>query len=137
MSANRHQVFDEVVLAGGCADFAAPAAALGAVERERRALDIAAVGDGDEHVFFDDQVFDREVALGLDNLGAARVAEFLFDVFDFRGDERAHLAFVVEQPGEPRDRLLGLLVLGVDFVALQRGQAAQRQVEDRLGLESG
>ena len=79
-----HQVLDEVLLAGGRADLAAPAAPLRAVERERRALDVAAVGDGDEHVFFDDQVFDREVALGLDDLGAARVAELLFDVVEFR-----------------------------------------------------
>ena len=47
MRADGHQVFDEVGLAGGCADFATPAAALGAIERERGALDIAAVGDGD------------------------------------------------------------------------------------------
>jgi hypothetical protein len=68
------------------ADFAAPAAPLGAIERERRALDIAAVRDGDEDVLFDDQVFDREVALGLDNLRAAFVGEFLAYIGELLGD---------------------------------------------------
>ncbi len=87
MRADRHQVLDEVLFAGGRADFAATAAPLRAIERERRALDIAAVSDGDQHVFFDDQILDREVAFGLDDLRAALIGEFLFDVFEFRGDE--------------------------------------------------
>ena len=80
------EVLDEVLFGGGRADFAAAAALLGAVERERSALDIAAVGDGDELVLFDDQIFDRELAFGLDYLGAARIGEFFFDLVELVGD---------------------------------------------------
>ena len=54
------------------------------------------MGDRDQHVFFDDQIFDREFAFALDNLGAARVAEFLFDVDDLVGDELHQFALVGE-----------------------------------------
>ena len=137
MRADGHQVFDEVGLAGGCADFAAPAAALGAIERERCALDIAAVRDGDQHVFVDDQIFDRKIAFGLDDLGAARVAEFLFDVFDFEAISAHHLAFIVEHLGEPRDGVLGFLVLGAILSRSSEVSRREREIEDRLGLKLG
>ena len=54
MRSNRHEMLDEVLLARRRADFAASAALLCAVERKWRALDIAAVRDGHEHIFFDD-----------------------------------------------------------------------------------
>ena len=135
VSRDRDQLLDEIFLAGGRADLAAAAAPLRAIERKRSALDIAAVRDGDQHVFFDDQIFDREIAFGLDYLGAARIAEFLLQLRDVRGDELHQLLLVGEDLLEPRDRLRSLLVLGFDLVALQRGQPAQSQIQDRLGLD--
>jgi hypothetical protein len=50
---------------------------LRAVGRERHALDIAAMGDGHDHVFALDQVFDIFFKFGFNDLGAARrVANF-------------------------------------------------------------
>ena len=50
------------------------------------------------------------------------------------GDQFQQLLLVREDFLQPRDRLDRLLVLGFDLLALQRGQPAQRQVEDRLRL---
>src|SRR5208283_653345 len=134
MRTDRHQMFDEILFAGGRADFAAAAAALRAIERERGALDIAAVRDSDQHVFLDDQVFDREITFGLDNLGAALVGELLADIGELGDDQLIQFFRVGQNLPQPRDRLFGLLVLGLDLFAFERSQPAQREVEDRLGL---
>src|SRR5215472_15738738 len=137
MRGNRHQVLDEVLFDSGGADLAPPAAPLGAIERQRSTLDIAAVGDGDQHILFNDQVLDREIAFALDNLGAARVGEFFLDVLQLIGDKLHQLALVGQDLAEADDVGGDFLVLVFDLAALQRGQTAQRQVEDRLGLDLG
>ena len=48
------EMFDEILFGGSRADLAAAAALLRAIERERGALDVAAVSDGDELILFDD-----------------------------------------------------------------------------------
>ena len=57
------EVADEVLLARAHADAPLAAAALRAVGRDRRALDVAGVGDRDRHVLVGDQVLDAELAL--------------------------------------------------------------------------
>src|SRR5271170_228598 len=122
-------MLDEIELAGGRADLAAAAAALSAIERERRPLDIAAMRNRDQHVFLDDQVFDRKFALGLDYLCAALIGEFLLEIFDLGRDKLHLLALVAKDGLEAGDGVGGFLVFGLDFFALERGQAAQRQIE--------
>ena len=56
------QLRDEVLLVRRRAGDAAPAAPLRAVERLRVALDVAAVGDGDDHLLGRDHVLDVDVA---------------------------------------------------------------------------
>jgi hypothetical protein len=51
-------MFDEILFGGGGADFAAPAALLRSIQRERSALNIAAMRDSDELILFDDQILD-------------------------------------------------------------------------------
>ena len=69
------QVADEVLVARAHADAALAAAALVPVGRNRGALDVAGVGDGDRHVLLGDQVFDAQLARrALDDLRAAVVA---------------------------------------------------------------
>ena len=67
-----------------CAVEPAPAAPLLLVRRDRRALDVAGVRDGDDHVLFGDQVLDRELAFVARDLGAALVAVLLGDVLRAR-----------------------------------------------------
>ncbi len=71
------EVADEVLFARAHADAALAAAALRAVGRDRRPLDVAGVRDRDRHVLVGDQVLDAELAALLDDLGAALVAELL------------------------------------------------------------
>ena len=75
VGAGDEEVLDPVVLLEVGAVEAAPAAALLLVGGDRDPLDVAGVGDGDDHVLFGDQVLDRELALVADDLGAALVAE--------------------------------------------------------------
>ena len=68
------EVLDDVFFLRLHADAALAAAALRAVERQRRALDVAAARHGDDHVLVDDEVLDRDLGRVGDDLGAARVA---------------------------------------------------------------
>ena len=129
------EMLDEVLFGGGRANLAAAAALLRAIERERGALDVAAVRDGDEHILFDDQIFDRELAFGLDDLGAARIGEFFFYFVEFARDQLQQFLLVGENFLVARDESDGLLVLGLDFFALERSEPAQREIEDRLRLQ--
>ena len=65
---------DRVLVLGRHARAALAAAMLGPVGRQRRALHIAAVGDGDDHVLAGDQVLVLDVGVAVDDLrcGAAR-----------------------------------------------------------------
>ena len=116
---------DEIFFAGRRANLAATTPPLRPIERERGALDIAAVRNSDEDVLFDDQIFDREIALGLDDLSAAFVGEFFFDLGQLGGDQLHQFSFVRENRAQMRDRLLDRLVLRLNFIALERSQAAQ------------
>ena len=68
---------DEVLVLGRHALRALAAAALRAVLGQRRALDVAAGGDGDRHVLALDQVLVVEVGVPVDHLGAAGDGEEL------------------------------------------------------------
>ena len=69
----------EILVARCHAGAALAAAALRPVGRQRHALDIAEVRDGDDHVFAGDQVLVVHVRTAFDDLGAARRAEFVAD----------------------------------------------------------
>src|SRR5262249_53691066 len=80
---------------------------------------------------------DRERAFILDDLGAALVAEFLPDVLELVGNQLHQFFGIGEDLLEPYDGLLDLLMLLLDLLALESGQAAQRHVEDRRRLGLG
>ena len=79
---------DEVLVLGRHAGRALAAAALGAVLGQGRALDVAAGGDGDDHVLALDQVLVVEVGVPVDDLGAARHGEELAHLAQLVGDDR-------------------------------------------------
>ena len=84
---------DEILVARRHAGAAAAAAPLRAVGRERHALDVAAVRDGDDDVLALDQVLVLDLALDVDDLGAPRGGELGLDagelVLDDADDARA------------------------------------------------
>ena len=125
---------DEILLARLHAGAALAAAALRPIGRERHALDVAGVGDGDDHILALDQVLVLHLAFLVEDDGAARRGELVLDreqlVLDDRLDAGAR-AQDVEIIGD----LSGELVeLGLDLVAAERGQPLQAQVENGLGL---
>ena len=69
------QARDEILLARLHAGAALAAAPLRAIGRERHALDVALVRDGDDHVLALDQVFVVDLAFFLGDHGAARRGE--------------------------------------------------------------
>ena len=125
---------DEVLVLGRHAGGALAAAALGAVLGQLRPLDVAALGDGDDHVLALDQVLVVEVALPLDDLGAARHGEELLHLAELVGDDRHDprvRAQDVEEVGDPAGELLELVG---DLLDPERGQPLQPEVEDGAGL---
>jgi hypothetical protein len=79
---------DDVVLLQRAARQALAAAFLGAEIDQRRALDVAALRDRDDHVLALDQVLVLHVAGPVDDLGPAGDGEFLAHLGEFVGDDR-------------------------------------------------
>ena len=127
---------DEVLLARAHAGAAFAAAALGAVSRDRDALYVAAVADGDDHVLALDKVLDVLLELDLLNPGAAVVGEPLLHIEELRAQDvekaRARPQDVQAIGDLPADlaQLLG------NLVALEPRQPVQAQIQNgaRLGL---
>jgi len=84
------EVFDEILLFRHNARRALAAPLLRAIQRDRIALDIAAVRDHHDHVFFDNQIFERDFGRFRDDFRAARIAvsgfHFAQFAFDFGSD---------------------------------------------------
>ena len=140
MRVGDQQAPDSVGLAHRHAGDATAAAALDAVGLQRQALDVAAVGQRDHRLLVRDQVFFAEVLdLLLDDLRAPLVAVALLDVLGLFDDQEVDLARVGQQVFEVVDLLDQLLVLVLELLALQRGQAAQLHVQHglRLALATG
>ena len=75
---------DEILFARLHAGAALAAAPLRAVGRERHALDVAGVRNGDDHVLALDQVLVLHLAFLIDDHGAARRGEFALDRGELR-----------------------------------------------------
>jgi hypothetical protein len=110
------------------------AALLLAVGRERQRLDVAGVRDRDDHLLVGDQVLDVDLVLGVGDLRAAVVAVAIADLEQLLADQAHDLGLVAEDVAQPGDPLDDVGVLGLDLVRLERGEALQAQVEDRLRL---
>ena len=112
------------------------AAVLAAVVVAAGALDVPAAGDGDDHLLFGDQVFDAHVAVEAEHdLGAAVVAELGDDLGQLVGDDLALLLRAGEDRLVVGDLELELGEAILDLLALEGGQPAQLQGEDRVGLQ--
>src|SRR5690606_10868685 len=99
-----------------------------------QALDVSGVGQGDDDVFFRDEIFVVDLALFGHDLGAPLVAEPLLDVEKLFFDHVCHLGRIFQQLLQIGDRLQKLGVLGFDLFPLQAGQPSKLHVEDRHGL---
>ena len=113
------------------------AAALLAIGRERERLDVAGLRDRDDHLLVGDQVLHRYLALGVGDVGAAFVGVGAADLGQLLLDDTEDLGLVAEDLAQLLDPLDELGVLLLDLVRLERGEALETQVEDRLCLLGG
>ena len=104
---------------------------------DRQPLDVAGARDRDHHVLFRDQVLELELALGRDDLGAAIVVPAVdrLDLEQLLADHRVDALLVAEDRAELGDPFLQIGVLLLDALALEPGQRAEAEVEDRLRLD--
>ena len=130
----REQVLDPVLLAEVAAPHALAAAGLGAELVDRNGLHVAAVRQREHELLVLDEVEVGEVAgVGRDR-GAALVAVLVPDRGELVLDDAAQLHLVGEDRLQLGDRLRELVELVAQLLALERGQAPQRHVEDVRGL---
>ena len=137
MCGGHEQPRHEILFAHLHAAAAFAAAPLRAIGRERHALDVALVRDSDHHVLALDQVFFLDLAGRFRDHGPARRGKFLLHsrefILDDRLDTRARtqdIEIVGDLGGE-------LVEFFLDFVAAERGQPLQAQIEDGFGLLDG
>ncbi len=122
-----------VLLAG--ADLGA-AAGLAAVGVERQALDVAALAHRHQDLDIRDQVGGADLpGLLTGDAGAAGVAVLALQRLQVALDDLQHPLRVGQDILQLGDLGFDLAVLLLDLFALQGGQAAQLQVQDRLRLE--
>ncbi len=128
---------DEILFARLHAGAAFTAATLRAIGRQRHALDVAQVGDGNDHILALDQILVFHLAFLIDDQGPARRRELVLDGRELRLDDRLDArarAQDFEIVGDLDGELVELLL---DFVAAEGGQALQAQIEDRARLLLG
>ena len=127
-------MLDEILLARAHALAARAAAALLAIGRDRRALQVAGVADRHRNLLVGDQVFQADLGGFVLNDGAALVAVLLLDLFQFLDDDAAQLLLAAENGFVLGDAAANFRQLFQDFVDRQARQAVQLQFEDGVGL---
>src|SRR5258706_15179143 len=114
-----------------------PAAALYAIFRQGRALDIAGMRDRDGYVLALDQVLVFDFDLGFDDLGLARRGELLAHHRELFLDDGEHARTRAQDVEIIRNRDAELLDLLGDLRDAERRQTLQADFEYRLGLFLG
>ena len=113
------------------------AAMLGPIGVQGDALDVAAVGDGDDHVLARDQVLVLHLAIALPDQGATRNSEPILHVDQVVANDGQDV-LAVRQDGQMALDGVGQAVrLAEDVVAAQAGQTRQGQGQDGAGLFVG
>jgi hypothetical protein len=128
---------DEILVARLHAGAALAAALLRAIGRQRHALDVAGMADGDDHVLALDQVLVLDLAGVVEIIGAARRRELVLDRVSsslMMPNRSARASAGCRDNRRSRRELVQLLG---DFLAAERGQALQAQIEDGARLRLG
>ena len=129
------EVADEILLARAHPNATLAAAALHAIGGDRRALDVAGVGDGNRHVFVGDQVLDAEFATLVDDVVRRSSPNRSRIVLQLVDDELDQQLVAREDRAQALDRLHQLGELVDNLLPLQPGQPLELHVEDRLRLD--
>ena len=128
-------MFDEVLVARGAALGTHSAAMLRAVFGQRRALDVAHVRDGDDHVVVGVEILGIELLRSIDDLRAALVAVLLLDLQQLVLDDLHLHRHVGQHLREVGDESHQLVALGNELAVLEARQGAQTHLDDRRSLD--
>src|SRR5207249_2885679 len=91
----------------------------------------------DDHVLLGDEVLELELLLGRDDLRATLVAAGVdrLELEQLLSDQRVDPGGIAEDRAQLADSLLQIGVLLLDALALEAGERAEPEVEDRLRLD--
>ena len=81
------EMLDKILVLQTRATQSASTAPLLSISRDRSALDVTRMGDGDDHILFGDQILDRELAFVAGDLGSALVAVLVGDRLELVADD--------------------------------------------------
>src|SRR5688572_23225314 len=112
-------MLDVIFVLGHRAEPAFAAATLALISRDRRAFDVAVLRDRNRDFFVGDQIFDRIVGAGFGDFGAARIAKFFLNVFEFFDDDPAQRFFVAENLFKFGDQFDNRFVLFDDLLTFE------------------
>ena len=132
-----HDLLDEVLLPGGHGGHALAAAVLGGVGVAGQALDIARMRQRHDAGVLLDQILVNDLVCDLLDARPALIAVLVADGGDFLLDDVADLLPVAENHAVLADCLVQRRQSVLYLLALQTGQASQRQRDDRLRLLLG
>ena len=128
-------MFHHVIAAQLGSTNALTASFLGTVVVGAGALCEAIAGDGDDNIFFGDEVFHRHLSVE-GNDGRAALITILFNDFtEFFGDNRALTFGLGQDILQIFNACTQFGVLVQNLLTFQSGQAAQLQSQDRVGLD--
>ncbi|SPU80184.1 Uncharacterised protein [Brucella suis] len=137
MRVGHEQAGHKIFFLGGHAGTALAAAALRTIGRERYALDIACMTDGDDHILAGNQVFVVHFRAAKTDFGAARRCELVANGNHLFLDDIHHAQARAENIQIIADFLTDLVQLIGHFIAAERGEALQTQIENGASLFFG
>src|SRR5690606_10589950 len=137
MSIRHKEARNEILILCGHARTALAAAPLRAIGRERNALDIAVMADGDDHILALDKILILELAFRFRKFRAARRRKFIFDRRQLVAHDAEHTLAGAENIEIVLDLLAKPLQLIPNFITAKRSEALQAQFKDRARLLFG
>ena len=133
----REDLGDDVVGLQGGSDHSAPTAPLPPVRLDGQSLHVAATADRDDDVLVLDEVFFGELPLRGSDLRAPGVRVLPPDLQQLLLDHTEDRLGVLQEGLQPANGGEELLVLVLELLPLQPGQATKRHVQDVVGLDLG
>ena len=134
MGRGHYQVLNKIVIPGGDSRYSLSPSLLGPVGIRGNPLNISQMGKGYCHILFFHQILFIQLSFITDDLGAALVAVFLFNLQELVFNNSHQQLLVVQQGVVVVDFLHELIVFRVDFFSLQALESSQLHVQNSLGL---
>ena len=124
----------EVLVLGGAAFGAHAAAVLKTVFRQRGTLDIAGVGNGDDHVLVGVEILGVEFIGRRYDLGPAGISVFFLEFLSLLLDKGILQGLVGQKCGELLDQSHHCIIVGTQLLTVHTGELSQTHFHDSTGL---